>query len=90
MLSSDWLIKSKLCSIGHSTLVPGKLGVFATVDTCDAADNDNHNILICEYKMKKKDRFIPNSKYFVNAFVTRLQFIINACTFFFRYVFDIV
>ena len=61
-------LKSKLCSIGHSKLVPGELGVFATVDICDAADNDNHNILICEYKMRKKDRFIPNSKYLVNAF----------------------
>ena len=61
-------LKSKLCAIGNSKLVPGELGVFATVDICDAADNNNHNILICEYKMRKKDGFIPKSKYYVNAF----------------------
>ena len=64
----EGLAAQKLCAVGHSKIVKGEYGIFATVDICDEGDSNSHNILICEYKMKKKDRFLKNSKYYIDAY----------------------
>ena len=77
----EGLAANKKCAVGHSSIENSGFGVFATVDICDEGDANSHNIQICEYKMKKNDKFLNNSKYYVDASGLQIDaHVLKSCT----------